>query len=105
VPGWGAPAEGVPAGEALSGDLFRESFSEVVDVLGVPWLGDADCCVLEMPRDAWEVELESFFFEDLLSFARDSWSCYKKNKAINISLIQDEQGITTCKVEWDGVRK
>lgn len=74
MPGWGAPPAGAPAGEALSGDLLRGSFSEVVDDVGVPWLGEVDCCALETPRDAWfwEAELESFFFDDLLSFARDS---------------------------------
>jgi hypothetical protein len=51
---------------------------EVVEDVGVPWLGDVGCCVLEMPREAWldDVELESFFFDDLLaSFARDNCSC------------------------------
>ena len=73
------PATGVPAGGALSGDLPRASFNEVVDDVGVPWPGDAACCVWEMPREAWlwdELE-ESFFFDDLLaSFARDNCSCY-----------------------------
>jgi len=46
------PPVGVPAGEALSGDLPRVSFKEVVDEVGVPWLGDVDCCVWEMPREA-----------------------------------------------------
>ena len=70
-----APPEGVPAGEAFSGDLPRVSFNEVVDDVGVPWFGDVDCCVELTPREACWVELESFFFDDLLSFARDNCSC------------------------------
>lgn len=46
------PAEGVPAGDALSGDLPRASFKEVWEDVGVAWFGDADCCVGWMPRDA-----------------------------------------------------
>ena len=73
MPGRGAPTAEVPAGEALSGDLFRGSLREVVEDVGVPWLGEVGWCALEMPRDWFcGVELESFFFEDLLSFARDN---------------------------------
>jgi hypothetical protein len=84
----------VPAGEALSGDLPRASFKEVVDDVGVPWPGDADCCVWEMPREAWLWdELDSFFFEDLLaSFARDNCSCYIVGNKKMSAWVQVEKG-------------
>ena len=73
--GDGALARGAPAGRHCLGICFA-IIKEVVDDVGVPWLGDEDCCVWEMPRDAGSGELESFFFEDLLaSFARDNCSC------------------------------
>lgn len=91
-----APADGVPAGEALSGDLPRASFKEVVEDVGVPWPGDADCCAWEMPREAglWDEELEeSFFFEDLLaSFARDNCSCYISRNTKKSASVRVEQG-------------
>lgn len=69
----------------MSGDLPRVSFKEVVDEVGVPWLGDVDCCDWEMPRDAWPWdEVVSFFLEDLLaSFALDNCSCYPISNKIS----------------------
>jgi hypothetical protein len=72
VPGY------IPACEPLSGDFPRVSFTDVVDEVGVPWLGEEDCCPWWTPRAAlfWDEWEESFFFEDLFaSFALDNCSC------------------------------
>lgn len=73
-----APGGYTPACAALSGDLPFVSFTEVVDDVGVPWFGEADCWWI--PREAWFWELEeSFFFDDLFaSFALDNCSCCRR---------------------------
>jgi hypothetical protein len=75
--GWpGCNEFGVPAAPSPEGrGLLRESTSCVCEEVGVAWAEpDGDC--VAPPWEGEEVpEFESFFLEDLLSFARESCSC------------------------------